>query len=74
MGLSLDIDCDPGLEVHGEAILEYCNLLNQAADQRLIEFLDGGSLFLDEILQFPDLLYLLVLDNAVYLGLPALIP
>ena len=46
----------------------------QAADQRLIKLCDGGRLAFDEILQVPDLLHLLVLDDAVYFGLPALIP
>lgn len=74
MGLSLNINRNTGLEDHGEMILEDGNLLNQAADQRLIKLRDGGRLFLDKILQFTDLLHLLVLDDAVHLGLPALIP
>ena len=55
-------------------IVEYCDLGNQAADQRLIKLRDGGRLAFDEILQFPDLLHLLVLNDAVHLGLPALVP
>lgn len=55
-------------------ILENGNLLNQAADQRLVKLGDCAGLLFDEILQFPDLLHLLVLDDAVHLGLPALIP
>lgn len=54
--------------------LKDSDLLNQAADQRLIKLRDGGRLAFDEILQFPDLLHLLVLDDAVHLGLPALVP
>lgn len=73
-GLLLNINCDPGLEVHGEMSLKDSDLLNQAADQRLIKLRDGGRLAFDEILQFPDLLHLLVLDDAVHLGLPALVP
>ena len=46
----------------------------QAADQRLIKLCDGGRLAFDEILQVPDLLHLFILDDAVHLGLPALIP
>ena len=46
----------------------------QAADQRLIKLCDGGRLAFEIILPVPDLLHLLVLDDAVYFGLPALIP
>ncbi len=55
-------------------VLKYCDLFNQAADQRLVIFCDGGRLALDEILQVPDLLHLLIFDDAIHLGLPALIP
>ena len=54
-------------------IVEYCDLGNQAADQRLVKLCDGGRLALDEILQVTDLLHLFILDDAVHLGLPALI-
>ncbi len=74
MGLFFDIDCNAGLEVHGEVVLEDGNLLNQAADQRLVKFGDGVGLLFYEILQLTDLLHLFVLDDAVHLGLPALIP
>ena len=46
----------------------------QAADQRLIKLCDGGRLAFEIILPVPNLLHLLVLDDAVYFGLPALIP
>lgn len=36
--LCFDIDCDSGLEVNGEVILENGDLLNQTAYQRLIKF------------------------------------
>lgn len=55
-------------------IVENGDLSNQAADQRLIKLCDGGRLALDEILQVPDLLHLLILDDAVHLGLSTLIP
>ena len=55
-------------------VLEDGDLFNQTADQCLIKLCDGGGLSLDEILQIPDLLHLLVLDDTVHLGLPALIP
>ena len=48
MGLSLNINRDPGLEVHGEAILKDRDLFNQAADQRLIKLRDGSRLTFDE--------------------------
>ena len=51
MGLSLNINCDAGLEIHGEVILENGDLGNQAADQRLIKLCDGGGLLPDEILK-----------------------
>ena len=46
----------------------------QAADQRLIKLCDGGKLAFEIILPVPDLLHLLILDDGVHLGLPALIP
>ena len=51
MKLCFDVDCDPGFEVYGEAVLENGDLLNQAADQRLIKLCDGDRLAFDEILQ-----------------------
>lgn len=72
--LFFDINRNTGLEVYGEVVLENGDLLDQAADQRLIKLVDGAGLLFDEILQFPDLFHLLILDDAVHLGLPALIP
>lgn len=72
--LCFNVDCDTGFEIHGEVILENGDLGNQAADKCLVKFCYGGRLALYEILQVPDLLHLLVLDDAVYLGLSALIP
>ena len=40
----------------------------------LIKLCDGSRLAFDEILQITDLLHLFILDYAVHLGLPALIP
>ena len=48
MGLSLNINRDPGLEFHGEEILIDSNLGDQAADQRLIKLRDGSRLTFDE--------------------------
>ena len=50
------------------------DLRDQAADQRLVKLCDGSRLALNEILQATDLLHLFILDDAVHLGLPALIP
>ena len=58
--------------LHGEVIVEYCDLCNQAADQRFVKLCDGSRLALDEILQVPDLFHLFILDDAVHLGLSAL--
>ena len=45
-------------------ILKNSNPVNQAADQRFIKLRDGSGLAFDKILQFPDLLHLIVLDDA----------
>ena len=74
LALCLDVDCDAGLEIYGEVIIENGDLGNQAAGQRFVKLRDGGRLALDEILQVPDLLHMFILDDAVHLGLSALIP
>lgn len=71
--LCFDVDCDSGLEVDVEVILKDRNLCDQALDQCLVKLCDGGRLAFDEILQIPDLLHLFIFDDAVHLGLPALI-
>lgn len=55
-------------------LLENCDLFNQVADQCLVKLCDGGGLAFDKILQVTDLLHLFILDDAVHLSLPALIP
>lgn len=72
--LCFDIDCDSRLEIHGEAVLENGDFLNQAADQRLIKLRDGGRLAFDEILQVLDKMHLFIFDHAVDLGLFSHIP
>ena len=41
-GLCLDINRNSGFEIHGEAVPEDGNLLNQAADQSLIILCDSS--------------------------------
>ena len=55
-------------------IYEDRDLRDQTLDQCLVKLRDRGELALDEILQVLDQAHLLVLDDAVHLGLPALIP
>ena len=74
VGLFFNINRNTGLKVYSEVVLENSDLLNQAADQRLIKFGDGAGLLFDEILQLPDLLHLFIFDDTVHLSLPALIP
>ena len=69
MGLCLNIDCNSGLEFHGEVILENRDLRDQALDQRLVKFRDGGGLLPDEILKVSDQTHLFIPDNAVDLSL-----
>lgn len=52
--LCFDVDCDPGLEVHGEVVGEDGDFLDELFDQRIIELCDVGFLIGDEVLQFLD--------------------
>ena len=72
--LCINVDCDAGLEVDGEVILEDRDLGDQALDQHLVKLYDGGGLAFDEILQVLDQAHLLVLDHTVHLGLLSHIP
>ena len=51
--LCFDVYFDPGLEIHGEVVLENGDLFNQADDQRLIKLCDGGGLAFDGGLILP---------------------
>ena len=74
MGLCLNIDCNSGLEFHGEVILENRDLRDQALDQRLVKLRDGGGLLPDEILKVSDQTHLFIPDNAVDLSLLSHVP
>ena len=55
-------------------ILENRDLRDQSLDQHLVKLRNGGGLALDEILQVLDQAHLLILDNAVDLGLLSHVP
>ena len=48
--LCFDVDCDPGLEVHGEVVGEDGDLLDELFDQSLIKLCDVSFLSGDEVL------------------------
>ena len=48
--LCFNVDCDPGLEFHGEVIGEDGDLLDEFFDQSLIKLCYVGFLFGDEVL------------------------
>ena len=52
--LCLDIDGTPGLALHGEAVGEDGDLLDELFDQSLIKLFDVGFLSGDEVLQLLD--------------------
>lgn len=54
MGLFLNINCDAGLEFHGEVVGEDGDLLDELFDQSLIKLCDVGFLTGDEVLQLRD--------------------
>ncbi len=74
MELRFDFNCNTGLEVHGEAVLEYSDFFNQSFYQYLVKLRDRGGLALDEVLQVLDQTHLFVLDYAVDFGLFSHIP
>lgn len=49
--LCFDIDCDAGLEFHGEVAVVNGDLLDQLSDEAFVEFDDFGLLTSDEVLQ-----------------------
>ena len=48
------VDCDAGLEFHGEVVGKDGDLLDELFDQSLIKLCDVGFLPGDEVLQLPD--------------------
>ena len=40
--LCFDVDCDPGLEFHGEVVVVNGDLLDQLSDEAFVEFGDFG--------------------------------
>ena len=48
--LCFDVDCDSGLEFHGEVVREDGDLLDELFNQCLIKFCDVSFLFGDEVL------------------------
>ena len=69
MGLSINIDLDPGLEFHGEVVGKNGNLLNEIFEQSLIKFCNIGFLPGDEVLQFLNPVHGFFSVMAVELGL-----
>ena len=49
--LCFDVDYDPGLEFHGEAVIVNGDLLDQLSAEAVVEFGDFGLLTSDEVLQ-----------------------
>lgn len=74
MGLCFDFNCNTGLEVHGEALLEDSDFFNQSFYQYLVKLRDRCGLKPDEVLQVLDQAHLFVLDYAVDFGLFSHIP
>lgn len=52
--LCFNVDCDAGLEFHGEVVGEDGDFLDELFDQSLIELCDVGFLTGDEVLQLLD--------------------
>ena len=67
--LCSDVDCDTGLEFHGEVVGENGNLLNELFNQSLIKFCNIGFLPSDEVLQFLNPFHDVFSVMAVELGL-----
>lgn len=69
LGLCFDVDCDPGLEFHGEVVLENGDLLDELSDQSFIKLCDVGFLSGDKVLQLLDPVHSFFPVVAVDLGL-----
>lgn len=54
--LCSDVDCDAGLQFHGEAVIVNGDLLDQLSNEAFVEFGDFGLLTSDEVLQLGDAL------------------
>ena len=67
--LCFDIDCDAGLEFHGEVAVVNGDLLDQLSDEAFVEFGDFGLLTSDEVLQLGDTLPGFLAATCVCLGL-----
>ncbi len=67
--LCFDVDCDTGLEFHGEVVGKNGNLLNELFDQSLIKLCNIGFLPGDEVLQFLNPVHGFFSVMAVELGL-----
>lgn len=67
--LCFDVDCDPGLEFHGEVVGEDSDLLDKLFDQSLIKLCNASFLSGDEVLQFLDSVHDFFPAVAVELGL-----
>lgn len=52
--LCFNVDCDAGLEFHGEVVGEDGDLLDELSDQSLIKLCDVSFLPCDEVLQLLD--------------------
>ena len=69
LALCFDVDCDPGLEFHGEVVCKDGDLLDELFDQSLIKLCDVGFLLGDEVLQLLDPVHGFFPVVAVDLGL-----
>ena len=67
--LCFNVDCDAGLEFHGEVVVEDGNLLDKLFDQSLIKLCNVGFLSGDEVLQLGDAFLCLLAVTCVCLGL-----
>ena len=67
--LCFDVDCDPGLEFHGEVVGEDGDFLDEFFDQSLINLCDVGFLTSDEVLQLLDAVHGFFPVMAVEFGL-----
>lgn len=67
--LCFDINCDTGLEFHGEVVGKDSDLLDELFDQSLIKLSDVGFLTGDEVLQLLDPVHGFFPVVAVELGL-----
>lgn len=67
--LCFNLDCNPGLEFHGEVVIVNGDLLDRLSDEAFVEFSDFGLLTSNEVLQLVDALPVLLAAAGVCLGL-----